>query len=323
MTTTLIRDEALARGSLGRSALHMMRTVVTEQLPRFPLLRESGDVDDFVNGFFEDKGAGFANVITSLPDDRAAKQETRKWVERWLIDRTRKQPWGALRNRLEKRLERSDMFTPSAAKHYWFLTGDEDIDRPVTDTELHILAAEATVEVVFPTGSGSMRLGRVGQLEEMLRRLLVVAGRLHVSTLTRICAERFPSVLETGDALTATVDVDWEIIEGTTPSLESTDTTEAQLSNEYLARQLLPLLSNNEVIALRVGVDAAKLASELGIGRSSAYNVIGKLRARLTELAGDNGRSRDVLTILLFLVLNDSLDVPSRDRVKMEDSHAV
>ncbi|OZF26327.1 hypothetical protein CH295_27055 [Rhodococcus sp. 14-2483-1-2] len=59
------------------------------------------------------------------------------------------------------------------------------------------------------------------------------------------------------------------------------------------------------------------------MGRSSAYNVIGKLRARLTELAGDNGRSRDVLTILLFLVLNDSLDVPSRDRVKMEDSHAV
>jgi len=75
-------------------------------------------------------------VITALPDYRAAKQETRKWVERWLVDLTRRQPWGALRNLLEKRLERSSLFSPSAVKQYWFLTGAGDADRHVTETAL-------------------------------------------------------------------------------------------------------------------------------------------------------------------------------------------
>jgi len=57
MTTTLIRDEALARGKIEISALAMMRSVVAEELPRFPGLRDA-DTVDFVNSFFEDKGAG-------------------------------------------------------------------------------------------------------------------------------------------------------------------------------------------------------------------------------------------------------------------------
>lgn len=57
MTTTLIRDEALARGTLGLAALKMMRGVFKKELRRFPGLRDTDSVDDFVNSFFQDKGA--------------------------------------------------------------------------------------------------------------------------------------------------------------------------------------------------------------------------------------------------------------------------
>lgn len=323
MTTTVIRDEALARGTLGLAALEMMRDVFAKELQRFPGLRDTDSVDDFVNSFFQEKGTGYVNVITALPDDGAAKRETRKWVERWLIDRTREQPWGALRNRLEKRLERSNLFSPSAAKHHWFLAVSEDIDRPVTDTELRDIAASAPVEISVPAGGGAVRLGRTGQLEEMLRRLLVAAGRLHVSDLTRICADRFPSLLETGDALVATVDADWGIVEDTTPARDGAAVTETKLADEQVAQRLLTQLTGQERAAIRLGGDASALANELGIGRTSAYNVIQKLRARLTELAGDSARSREILAALLRLVLDDSPNVPSLDSMNMEDSNVV
>lgn len=323
MTTTLIKDEARARGTLGMSALAMMQSVMAEQLPRFPGLRDTDTIDDLVNSFFLEKGAGYVNVITTLPDDRAAKQETRKWVKRWLVDLTRKQPWGALRNRLEKRLERSSLFTQSVANHYWFLTGGEDKDRQVIEAELREVAASAKVDIPISTGEGPVRLGSAGQLEEMLRRVLDAAGRLHISDLTRICANRFPSLLETGDTLGAITDADWGIVEDTTPAVDSSAITDLKLDEERLAEHLVSKLTDAERVAIRCGGDAAALAQELGIGRTSAYNVIQKLRARLTELAGDSARSQGVLAALLRVVLDDSVGVPSLNSVDMEDSNVV
>ncbi|WP_219820357.1 hypothetical protein [Pseudoclavibacter sp. RFBG4] len=322
-TTTLIRDEALARGTLGISALAMMRSVMTEQLPRFPGVRTTDSVDDFVSGFFEDKGTGYVNVITALPDDRAAKRETRKWVERWLIDLTRKQPWGALRNRIEKRLERSSFFSPSEVKHYWFLADGEDTDLQVTETALREIAASARVEISVATGDGSGALGSKGQLEEMLRRLLVEAGRLHVSELTRICADRFPSLLETGDVLTSATDADWDTVEETTPAVDSSEVTQIKVDDEEFAKRLMPQLTEVELAAIRHGGDAAALAIELGVGRTSAYNAVQKVRARLTELAGDSTRSQGVLAALLRLVLDDSPNVPSLHSEDKEDANVV
>lgn len=323
MTTTRIRDEALARGTLGLAALEMMRDVFEHELRRFPGLRDTDSIDDFVHSFYEDKGAGYVNVITALPDDRAAKQETRKWVERWLVDRTRKQPWGALRNRLEKRLERSNLFSPSVAKHHWFLAGSADIDLPVTDSELRDIAASAPVEMAVVAGDGPVKLGRPGQLEEMLRRLLAAAGRLHVSHLTHICADRFPSLLEAGDVLDTTADADWDVVEDVTPARDGGAVTEAKLADEESARLLLARLTDRERAAIPYAGDASALAIQLGIGRTSAYNVIQGLRARLTELAGDSERARDVLAALLRLVLDDAPGVPSLESVDMEDSNVV
>lgn len=323
MTTTRIRDEALALGQLGRAALEMMRSVFAQELRQFPGLRGADSVDDLVNSFFELKGAGYANAITALPDDGAARRETRKWVVRWLVDRERERPWGALRNRLEKRLQRSDLFSPSAAKHHWFLTGAEDVDRPVTDDELRDIAASAPVEVALPTGDGPVRLGRTGQLEEMLRRVVVAAGRLHVSDLTRICADRFPTLLAPGDALDTTQDADWEVIEETTAGPGTAAITEEKHRDEHIAAQLLRTLTARERTAIRFVGDPPALARELGIGRSSAYSLIKSLRARLTELAGDAERGRNVLAALISLVVDDPVAVPSLDDMTTEDSHVV
>lgn len=323
VTTTQIRDEALALGQLGRAALEMMRSVFAQELRQFPGLREADNVDDLVNSFFELKGAGYANAITALPDDRAAQRETRKWVVRWLVDRERERPWGALRNRLEKRLQRSDLFTPSAAKHHWFLTGAEDIDRPLTDDELRDIAASTTVEVALPTGEGPVRLGRTGQLEEMLRRVLVAAGRLHVSDLTRICADRFPTLLAPGDALDTAQDADWEVIEETTAGPDTAAITGEKHRDERIAAQLLPMLTARERTAIRFVDDPAALAKELGLGRSSAYSLIKNLRARLTELAGDAERNSGVVAALIGLMMDDPSGVPSLDSMTTEDSHVV
>lgn len=323
MTTTQIRDEALALGQLGRVALEMMRSVFAQELRQFPGLRDADSVDDLVNSFFELKGAGYANAITALPDDVAARRETRKWVVRWLVDRERERPWGALRNRLEKRLERSDLFTPSAVKHHWFLTGAEDVDRPVTDDELRDIAAGAPVAVALPTGEGPVRLGRRGQLEEMLRRVLVAAGRLHIGELTRICADRFPTLLAPGDALDTAQDVDWEVIEETTAGADTTPLSEETCRDEHIAVQFLPKLTARERAAIRFVDDPAALAEELGIGRSSAYSLIKSLRARLTELAGNAEGSRKVVAALISLVVDDLVVVPSLSDMATEDPHVV
>lgn len=323
MTSTLIRDEALARGSLGPAALNMMREVVGVQMRRFPGIRATESVDDLTNEFFADKGAGFANVIVALPDDQAARSETNTWVKHWLVDRARELPWGALRNRLEKRLERSDLFAVSAVKHHWYLADSDDSDRPFTNEQLSQIAASASVDVVFPTGDGPVRLGRAGQLEEMLRRILDAAGRLHITTITRICSDRFPTLLQTRDLLSSTVDTDWGVVEARIAGQDSEEATAFKAAQERTARELLTQLTDRERAAIRTGDDPAALARELGIGRSSAYSTIKNLRARLTELAGDAESSREVLAALIRLVLDDAPTVPSEEHMEMEDSHAV
>ncbi len=318
--TTRIRDEALARGHLGQAALDMMRAVFREQVPRFRGTVDGQDVDDLVNSFFEDKGAGYANMIVASPDDGAARRETRKWVERWLVDRARERPRGALRHRLEKRLQRSDLFAPSSVRHYWYLAGGEDVDRLVGDDEQRAIAAGTPIDVTFG-GAAPARLGRTGQLEEMLRRILAAAGRLHIVDLTRICEDRFPTLLETGDVLDSTKEADWDVIVDTVAAPNDGSTiTEEKRRDERAAAQLLPELTARERTVIRFITEPTTLARELGVGRSSAYSAIAQLRARLTEMAGDADRGGEVLSALIELVLDDTAAVPSPDSMTMEDS---
>jgi hypothetical protein len=156
----------------------------------------------------------------------------------------------------------------------------------------------------------------------MLRRLLAAAGRLHVSEITRICADRFPSLLESGDALSSTAEADWDAIEETIPA-DPVGNAAQKVHDEKIAEELLPRLSEQDRTVIRYGDDPVELARMLGVGRSSAYSAVKKLRARLIELGGDSAAGARVRTALVARVLDVSPDVPSNASVDMEDSRDV
>jgi hypothetical protein len=315
MSTTRIRDEAFARGSLGAVALAMMTDVFEFERRQFPLLADQS-VEDLVHSFYTDKNTGYANAVIAAPNDAAAKRMTRTWATRWMVDETRKHPYGALRNRIEKRLGRSLLFRPSSVAHYWCLADGEDVDTPVSDQHLRQLAAAAHVEVTKTADGDGVRLGKPGELEDLLRRMISSAGRLHIADITRICADRFPSTLQVGDAYVVATSADWEVVEETTAGDDGLAETARKRRAETIAADLLPHLSERDRTAIVFAGAPAGLAAALGVGRSSAYTIAQALRARLVELAGDDAQGREVLAALVRLVLDETPVVPSLDGVK-------
>lgn len=323
METTTIRDEAAALGHLGVAALKMMTAVFTAQVPRFPGLVPPDEVSDLVNQFFADKNPGYVDAVTAAPNDAAATRLTRKWAERWLVDRVRQQPWGALRNRLEKRLERSPLFAPSAVAHYWREASEEDADRPHTHAQLRATAVAARVDVTFPTGGGAVTLGRAGQLEELIRRLLHVAGRLSVSDITRICADRFPSVMLSGDAHLSAVQSDDAGLDEAPADPDAVQVAADRIREAIRGETLLRLLTDQERLVIRHSEDMTALAQALGVGRSSAYSAKKQLQARLIELAGDDERGMAAMKSMIGLVLDEDGAVPSSPFDDLEDTRAI
>lgn len=312
MSTTLIRDEAAARGQLGPAALAMLLRVFKSELRRFPGLAEIDTAEDLALEFFADRAAAYVDAVLATPDDEAAARRTRQWARNWLIDRVRTTPYGALRNRLEKRLQRSPLFRASSVAHHWYLVGEEDIDGPVVSfEEIYETAIGIRVDVVVDS-RGRIVLGRAGQLEAMLRAVLELCGRLHVADITYLCARRFPSVLEEGDWLTSrdrTAEI--EDAEDIYPSEDAIDETAEQLADARDARAIFDQLTPVERLALRFVDDPREVASRLGVGRSTAYSHIQRGKAKLFELAGDRSRASEVMTDVLALILDDDVAVPS------------
>ncbi|MDT3315657.1 hypothetical protein Q9S71_02360 [Microbacterium sp. KSW4-11] len=311
MITTLIRDEARARGELGPTALSMLLRVFDTELRSFRGLAEIDTAEDLALEFFADRATSYVDAVLAAPDDEAATRLTRRWGRNWLIDRARATPYGALRHRLEKRLQRSPLFHASSVAHHWFLEGEEDTDRVASFEEIYAVAADIRVDVIVDAGGGLV-LGKTGQLEEMVTAVLKLSGRLHISDLTYLCAQRFPSVLEDGDWLTArhrTAEV--EDAEDTHPSDDAIFEAAEQAADSRGAQEIFDRLTAAERLALRFGDNPREVASRLGVGRSTAYSRIQSAKARLLELGGDRTRARQVMTDVLRLILDDDFAVPS------------
>lgn len=306
--TTSIRDEASARGTIGPAAYNMMLTVFGWEVQRFPRLAAQAPAEDFLNSFFEQKGAGYVIALVAEPDDAAATRLTHGWVKNWLVDQDRKLPMGALRNRLEKRLQRSELFRDSEVAHYWYLAEDSDLDKTVSTDDLRTAAAAVDVELQI-SASGQIQLGRSGQLESLLRELLLLAGRLHIGQMASICAERFPSLIAVGDAMNHLEEAEWENNEHVADDLVAN--TAAKLDSETIAMDIYTALSEEERTILRNAGDAESLSIALGVGRSSAYSLIKKTRARVIELAGSAARSDQVRGALIDLLMGKTSNVPS------------
>lgn len=306
--TTSIRDEASARGTVGPSAYKMMLDVFNWEVQRFPRLAAQAPAEDFLNDFFEQKGAGYVIALVAEPDDAAATRLTHAWAKNWLVDQDRKLPMGALRNRLEKRLQRSELFRASEVAHYWYLAEDADEDKTVSSDDLRNAAAGVEVELLI-SAAGQIQLGPSGQLESLLREVLLLAGRLHIGHLASICAERFPSLVATGDAMNHLKEAEWEDKEDSADDLVAITAT--KLNSEASAMQIYTALSEDERTILRNAGDAESLSIELGVGRSTAYSLIKRTRARVIELAGSASRSDDVRGALVDLLMGKRSNVPS------------
>lgn len=310
MSTTHIKDEAHALGQIGPEALKMMVRVFSSLVSQFSAVRQSESVPDLVNSFFEAKGRAYVIQLFAASDDEAAERITYTWGTHWLVDEARKLPFGALRNRLEKRLSRSDLFAPSAVSHHWYLASGDDEDRPFHPSDLAVIAGRSDIEVMREP-SGRVRLGQPGELEELLRQLLEAAGRLHIAEITVICGNRFPATLQATDASGAVVDLDWEIVEDVEEGRSSVFVTADKVRAERTAEALLPELSAEDLAVIRYRDDVARIQKELGCSRSSAYNARGRLRARLEEIVGVGPHARQVMAALIRLVLDDRRSVPS------------
>lgn len=311
VSTTRIRDEASQRGGqLGPAALDLMRDVFSSLIAKFATIRARESVDDLVQGFFVAKGKSYVTAVLAASDDAAARRITYAWATNWLVDEARKLPFGALRNRIEKRLERSDLFSPSSAAHHWYLTGGEDEGRsvPVSDLEA---AAAATQVAVRTEPSGKVVLGAPGELEELLHRLLDLAGRLHVAEITVICGNRFPLALQQRDASLSVVNTEWEVIEDTRESDVSVFETATRIRSDRIAAGIVPMLTEKEKAVICHRGDMDRLAEVLACSRSSAYTAAARLRERLQELAGAEPNSREIMTAVVELVLDEAGAVPS------------
>lgn len=288
----------------------MLLRVFAEELRRFPGLAATETAEDLALEFFADRGTSYVDAVLAAPDDDAAARKTRKWARHWLVDRIRTMPYGALRARLEKRLQRSSLFRPSSVAHNWCLVDGEDIDRLVNLDALYKATGEIYVEVTVDA-AGRVMLGR-GQLEEMLRRVLELSGRLHISDITYLCARRFPSTLEAGDWLTSRdVTAEMEEAEDTQEADDVIFATATQIADSRVAQEIFDQLTPSQCLALRYAQDPGELATRLGVGRSTAYSQIKQAKARLIELAGDRTRSMQVMTDVIALILDDSPAVPS------------
>lgn len=320
MLTFEVRDEIRALGQLGPVTFRTLQRIFREEFRRFPVLGHEDTSDDLATEFLTDRIDAYVMALGATHNDDAAGALTRSWARHWLIDRVRDTPYGALRNRLEKRLERCDLFARSTVRHFWCLAGGPDEDLLATPEELRRIAARTAVRV-HVSKLGNITIGSGGELEGLLQRLLQAAGRLHIGDITDVCADRFPGVLETGDAHLRGIAVDDTDLDTwfEAPSRDEPDEGDV----EARARQLIEAFSPTQIATLLRLDDVRDVADALGVGRSSAYNAINDVRSRLLELAGDPGDVRAVLTTVIDIAMDEFGDVPSQSTDRPgDDSHA-
>lgn len=321
MATTRIKEELLASGRLGAAAFEMMTDVFESLIPKFSALRAQETAEDLRNGFFLDKGTGYVLAIGGAADDDAAARITYTWGTRWLVDKSRQLPFGALRNRLEKRLERSDLFAPSRVTHHWFLADGDDESYPFTTSQLAAIAAAADIDL-HPWGEGSLRIGKAGELEQLIQSLLECAGRLHVAEITVVCGNRFPLMLQLGDVFESTVDSNSETLTNSAADSDSVFVTAEMMRVDRLAADIFPQLTDQEVSIFRYWGDVPRLVDELNRSRSGVYKAMDAARRRLVELAGGGHEGRQVMLALMKPILDRSASVPSTQDER-EDTRAI
>lgn len=306
---TEIVDELHSLGYFGLQAIGLLLKLTEEELRRFPALTSDGvnDAEDYAQSFFLACGLPLTTAVSlEAADDEVLGRMFRRWLRNWLVDQNTETAMGALRDRLEKRLDRDPRFQRSPVQHFWFLSGE--LAEAGTDDVTTLSTVARRVHVTYypepPGGKRRAQLGKTGELENLLKELLVSArGSLHISTLVAVVANRFPHVL---DPHTIYPD------EGENTSIESvadpnpSPLTELMQEDDdenfgLLAEVAFRQLTQEEKELVLVLDDLKEAMKLLGLQRSSASLRISRFRSRLIEIAGNDSNSREILRRIIGL----------------------
>jgi hypothetical protein len=300
MASTILNELRTLR-RFDQHAFDLLVRLTEEELHRFPGLASdpAWSHEDWAVEFFAAKGHAFAiEALIKADDDDALGAMLRRWLRNWLVDQHIRTAWGALRDRLEKRMERDGRFRQASASHFWCLT-----DGPETagtdDVDALVVVAQRARVTFYPEPARARRraqLGRAGELESLLAEVLTAAGGgLHISTITNVVARRSPHVLDPAtQPLPEANDIERLAADTPTPDrvvveLEDREAIEASVSSVFDS------LSATERKLISVIDDPVAASELLEVGRSTTALRIGQLKTKLIELAGDDESARQMM----------------------------
>jgi hypothetical protein len=257
----------------------------------FPTLKPPGGWtkearEDLLHDFLAEKLEDLTDAVMSVRDDETAiLKVTTRVMKHWLIDQARKTDTGAIRVRLEELLHGSDLFVkPAGEGERWALIGAEQVSN--VDIDSLLTAAKAVPGVRPVRWRDEHRRAPMASGPDLLRVLEAVleraAGSVETGVLVTVFRRRF------GVALTSFV------------PLEDDDTLPERLAapreasavelDEAAARaaEVYAQLSDRERRVLLHLHDHHAVQDALGVGRSTAYTVIGKVNDALQALAGED-----------------------------------
>jgi hypothetical protein len=261
--------------------------------------------EDYALEFFSARGKALtAALIATAVTDQSVGKIVRKWLRNWLIGVNDETALGALRNRVEKRLHRDPRFEREQPSHFWKL-GEGPPEAVDIDIDALNQVANGVYVSFFVQKNDSVKrvqLGKTGELEHLLYEVFRAAGgSLHISVVVQVLAHRFPHVLDPQRAEPSLNDEnDFHGEASLVPSSallpeEELEQRETDLARSQLATEISGSLSETERALVPLLDDASSAAIILACGRSSAYERLRVLKAKLLEMAGSEADARSVL----------------------------
>jgi hypothetical protein len=260
--------------------------------------------EDLLHDFLAEKLEDLTDAVVAVRDDAVAVVKvTSRIMRHWLIDKARKSDAGAVRLRLEELLRGDPMFVqPDGHRTRWALAGSEAIRD--ADIETLLEAAEAVPGIRPVRWKDPNRRPPMASGPDLVRVLHAVlecaGGSVETATLVAVFHRRFAVTMTTlvpledddtlGDRLAAPPTI-------TSVGLDDAATRAAQVYAQLSDREQRTLLHLDDHHAVQ---------AELGVGRSIAYTVIGRVRAALQALAGEDVDHVAVVAALVRLAETDA-----------------
>lgn len=287
-----VTDELTNLAHLGGPAtIAMLRSRWRSALKKFLVLEPSGGWtrdarENLLHEFLADKLEDLTDAVVTVRDDEVAVLKVASRImHNWLIDQARKTDTGAVRFRLEELLQAHDRFVrPPGQGQRWALVGAEGISG--VDLETLVAAARAVPGIRPVRWRDDNRRAPMASGPDLIRVLEAVlecaGGSVEIGVLGAVFRRRFAVSIITHVPLDE---------DDTLPDRLAAPTaaSAAELGEAVeRAAQVYAQLSDRERRILLHLDDYHSVQGILGLGRSAAYTVIGRVKAALRGLAGED-----------------------------------